>query len=216
MPAPLPRPEICVFDLDGTLVDSLRDIAESVNESLELLGLPARAVADYRFLVGEGIPKLCDRALPPTHVELAPRLAELTRARYRVRPLRHTRPYAGVAELVARLAAAGVRLAVLSNKPQDMTTHIVARLWPGDVFHLVVGYSEEQLRKPDPTCLLRICQQFDAPPARSWLVGDTAVDVETAKRAGVVSVGVTWGFRPRRELEDAGADHIVDKPEEIG
>ncbi|MGE0481754.1 MAG: HAD family hydrolase [Phycisphaerae bacterium] len=205
-----------MFDLDGTLVDSLRDIAESVNDSLELLGLPPRPIDDYRFLVGEGIPKLCDRAVPASHADLAARLAELTRARYRVRPLRHTRPYPGVPDLVERLAGAGVRLAVLSNKPQDMTTYIVAKLWPSDPFERVVGYSEEQLRKPDPTCLLRICQQLDAPPAHAWLVGDTAIDVDTAKRAGVVSIGVTWGFRPRRELEEAGADHIVDKPAEIG
>ncbi len=210
----LQEPRACIFDLDGTLVDSLLDIAEAVNECLELLGRAPRPVADYRYLVGEGIPTLAQRILGATHPVLVARLTELARARYRVRPLVHTRPYAGLRELTEGLHTAGLRLGVLSNKPHEMTVRVVRAFWP-DRFQAIQGYLEEDLRKPNPYYLLQICQQLQVSPADAWLIGDTPTDVETARRAGCVSIGVTWGFRTRAELEAAGADHIVDRPEEL-
>jgi phosphoglycolate phosphatase len=207
-------PSGCIFDLDGTLVDSLRDIAESVNECLALLGLPPRPVQEYRYLVGEGIPTLARRILGNSHPLLVPRLAELARARYRTRPLRHTRPYPGVSALVEQLSTAGLPLGVLSNKPHELTLRVVRAFWP-DSFDAIQGYVEEDLRKPNPAYALRLCEQLETPPPETWLIGDTPTDIETARRAGAVSVGVTWGFRTRADLEAAGANCIMGNPQEL-
>jgi phosphoglycolate phosphatase len=211
----LKPPLAYIFDLDGTLVDSLRDIAESMNAALELLGLPPREVTDYRYMVGEGVPVLCQRLIGGTHPQYLQRLAELGRAQYRLRPLRHTRPYIGIPELIARLGERGGGLAVLSNKPQELTTLCVDGLWPCGVFRSVVGYTEERLRKPNPETLLRICHDLGVAPADALLVGDTPTDVETARNAGVRCTAVTWGFRTRQDLLAAGAAHIIDDPAEL-
>ncbi len=208
-------PEACIFDLDGTLVDSLADIAGALNDCLALLGLPTRPVADYRYLVGEGVPMLCQRAIGNTYPILVERLTELARAQYGARPLQHTRPYPGVPELVARLRAHGVRLAVLSNKPHTLSLRVVRAFWPDGAFERVQGYIEEELRKPDPHYALSLCQTLGVTPERTWLVGDTPTDITTAQRAGAVAIGVTWGFRTRADLQAAGANLIVDCPEQI-
>lgn len=209
------KPAAVVFDLDGTLVDSLRDIAEAMNECLESFGLQPRPIMDYRYLVGEGVPTLCKRAIGATHPELVEPLIEVVRIRYRERPLRHTRPYAGIPELVHRIRLAEIPLAVLSNKPDEMTRMVVQEFWPNGEFAVVRGYVEEQLRKPDPTELIRICEMLGVQPRDAWLVGDTPTDLETAARAGVRCVAVTWGFRTREDLVAAGAAHIVDRPEQV-
>lgn len=217
---PTPRvrpamPAVCVFDLDGTLIDSLRDIAEALNECLELLGLPTFPVERYRYMVGEGVPKLCERAAGATHPQYVPRLVELVRARYRVRPLRHTAPYAGVRDLVAAVRARGIACAVLSNKPHELTTEIVQQFWPDGEFAIVQGYVTERLRKPDPTHLLEICAALRVSPDRCWMIGDTPTDIATAHNAGAQDIGVTWGFRTRGDLKEGGATVIVDRPDEV-
>ncbi|MGD8452064.1 MAG: HAD family hydrolase [Phycisphaerae bacterium] len=215
MSLPAQPPPACIFDLDGTLVDSLPDIAGALNDCLDLLGLSVRPVEDYRYMVGEGIPMLCRRAIGGTHPHLVNRLAELARARYRIRPLGNTKPYPGVTEMLDRLRSGGTRLAVLSNKPHELTTRIVRTLWPDDRFACIQGYVEEHLRKPNPHHVLEICENLGVPPADTWLVGDTPTDVETAVRAGAHCLGVTWGFRTRADLEAGGATHIVDRPDEV-
>ena len=215
MPESLPSPEACVFDLDGTLVDSLRDIAESLNDCLKLLGLPTHPVQQYRYMVGEGVPVLCERAVGQSHPHLAGRLAELVRPRYRTRATLHTRPYPGVPELLTRLRMAGVRLAVLSNKPHDLTVRVVRAFWPSNTFEAVHGYVEERYRKPSPHYLNRICAGLGVIPARTWYVGDTPTDIATARAAAAIGVGVTWGFRSRTDLVDAGAVHLVNSPDEL-
>lgn len=212
----LPSPAACIFDLDGTLIDSLQDIAESANECLELLGLLPRPVVDFRYLVGDGVPKLCQRAIGATHPHLVPRLSDLVRARYRTRPLRHTVPYEGVPALIGRLSERGMPLAVLTNKPHEITLRIVAALWPGRPFGAVYGYQQDEYRKPHPRFAQQICDELGVRPQDTWVIGDTPTDVETARRLGAVSIGVTWGFRERADLEAAGAVRIVDRPEELG
>lgn len=207
--------QACIFDLDGTLVDSLADIAGALNECLELLGIEPRPLSEYRYMVGEGMPVLCQRAIGDTHPRLTERLTELARARYFVRPLRHTRPYPGVCELIERLHERGVKLAVLSNKPHDATVRVVQTFWPNGQFACVQGYVAEHSRKPDPFHALRICKSLGVPPAQTWLIGDTPTDVRTAERCGAVSVGVTWGFRTRTDLESAGAHYVFDHPDEL-
>jgi phosphoglycolate phosphatase len=215
MAVPLRVPKACIFDLDGTLVDSLPDIAEALNECLELLGLEQRPIEQYRYLVGEGVPTLCRRALGETHPHLVARLTELARPRYGARPLRYTRPYPGVPQLIERLRARNIKLAVLSNKPHDLTIRVVGAFWPDDEFECIQGYVDEAQRKPDPFYVLRLCEQLAVSPGETWLIGDTPTDVATAARAGAVCVGVTWGFRTRADLDAAGARYIVDHPEEI-
>jgi phosphoglycolate phosphatase len=205
----------CVFDVDGTLLDSLRDIGESLNTCLELLGLPTHPIDSYRFMVGEGIPKLCQRAVGDSHPHLVERLAELARPHYRTRALRHTRPFPGVPELVDRLHGNGVRLAVLSNKPDALTRRVVQAFWPSNPFSKVVGYRNEEHRKPSPHYLNEICDALDVPTDRTWYIGDTPVDVQTALAAGTYAVGVTWGFRTRAELSAAGAHRIIEHPDEL-
>jgi phosphoglycolate phosphatase len=208
-------PSLCIFDLDGTLVDSLRDIADALNDCLELLGLPTHPAQRYRYMVGEGVPRLCQRAIGRSHPHLVGRLIELARPRYRTRFLEHTRPYPGVRELVRALYQRGMRLGVLSNKPHEMSQRVVRHFWPDDEFARVQGYIEENRRKPDPTYLSAICRALDVPPESACLIGDTPTDVETARNAGTQMVGVTWGFRSRADLEAAGAARIVDEPQQV-
>lgn len=216
MSLPLPAPSAAIFDLDGTLVDSLRDIAESMNASMALLGLDPLPLDNYRWLVGEGLPNLAQNAIGGQKPHLVERLVELGRAYYRTRLLTHTRPYAGVDELVRRLRARRIKLAVLSNKPHDMTVRIVRALWPDGVFDVIRGQTREAPRKPDPMSTLQVCRQLGVPPADCWFIGDTHVDVETARAARALPIGISWGFRPRSELEAAGAALVVDRPDELG
>jgi phosphoglycolate phosphatase len=215
MPIPRLRPHACIFDLDGTLVDSLRDVGEALNDCLELLGLPPRPLNDYRYMVGEGIPTLCQRAIGDTHPHLVARLAELARARYRAQPIAHTYPYAGVSDLVQRLRDQGVKLAVLSNKPHELTVRVVQAFWRDSQFTRIQGYVREEHRKPDPFHVFETCAALGVRPAETWLIGDTPTDVQAAERSGTTCIAVTWGFRTRADLEAAGAKWIVDTPAEI-
>ncbi|MBI5864265.1 MAG: HAD family hydrolase [Planctomycetes bacterium] len=205
----------CIFDLDGTLVDSLRDIANALNECLELLGCETHPPERYRYMVGEGVPTLCQRAIGESHPYYLQRLIELARPRYRVNYMEHTRPYDGVRELVARLRGAGIQLGVLSNKPHELTRKIVREFWPDSVFRIVQGYVREDLRKPSPHHVTEMCGQVGIPAAETCLVGDTPTDVLTARNAGCGMIAVTWGFRTRADLESAGAPLILDRPAEV-
>jgi len=209
----LPSPRLVIFDLDGTLVDSLRDIGESLNACLTLLGLPTYSIDRYRYMVGEGFPELCRRAIGAEHPLLG-RLIELGRARYRPHCLDHTRPYPGVKELIGRLRGT-TRLAVLSNKPHDMTARIVTALWPDGVFDRVQGMVTEQHRKPSPHHVHEIGTQLGIATRDTWFVGDTPTDVQPARAAGCHSIGVTWGYRTRDDLIGAGAARIIDHPDEL-
>ncbi len=206
------RPRAIIFDLDGTLVDSLRDIGESLNHCLELLGVPAHPIASYRYMVGEGVPTLCRRAIGSTHPHLVDRLIELARPLYRTRVVVHTRPYDGVVELVAALRERQIPLGVLSNKPHDLTLRVVDAFWPEGTFTVRQGYVDERFRKPSPHHLLEMGAVLGLSPEQMWLVGDTPTDVATARAAGSVSVGVTWGFRTREDLVAADAWRIIEHP----
>ena len=208
-------PRLCVFDLDGTLLDSLADIADAMNDCLALLGQPVFPVSAYGGMVGEGVVTLCRRALQPGQEHYEARLVDLMRARYRVHPMTRTVPYAGLPEAIEQLSRAGRKLAALSNKPHELTVQLMQRHWPGQTFADVRGYTEEALRKPDPRVLLDICRRVGVEPRDTCLVGDTPIDVETARRAGTEALGVTWGFRTRAELEAAGAGRIIDRPGEL-
>lgn len=210
-----PTPRGILFDLDGTLVDSLVDIANACNHCLELLGIAPRPINDYRHLVGEGIPRLCQRAIGDSHPRLLGRLEELMRARYRAFPQVETRPYPGIEALVAALRDRHIPLGVLSNKPHELTAPMTASFWGDGVFAFVQGYDGENRRKPDPHHLLRFAELIGCRAKEVWLVGDTGVDIETAANAAANGIAVTWGFRPREELVDAGAKWLIDTPADL-
>jgi len=208
---------LIIFDLDGTLVDSLEDLADSMNVVLESRGYPTHPPAPYRRYVGDGIVNLVRRALPPeaSDEDLVAECAELMREEYTRRETNKTRPYPGVPELLEALRSRGMRTAVLSNKPDDATGSIVAAVLLDHTFERVLGARPGVPLKPDPSSALELAADLGAHPEETIYVGDTDTDMQTGRRAGLFTVGVTWGFRDAQELLDSGADHIIDEPLEL-
>jgi len=209
--------ELVIFDLDGTLLDTIGDLAVACNAVLAVRGLPQHTYEDYCGFVGNGIMRLVERALPeplrtPENVALV--RADFVRYYTEHIDLR-TRPYAGIPELVGELTRRGIRLAVASNKFQAGTEKLVGRFFPEIPFAAVLGQRPDVPLKPSPAIVAEILAATGAARERVLYVGDSGIDMQTAAAAGVRSVGVTWGFRARRELVESGAQHIVDRPEEI-
>ena len=205
-----------IFDLDGTLVDSLTDIAEASNSALGALGFPTHEVDRYRFFVGDGLMTLARRIVPPgTPDTMVIETANQFKLFYKENWKRTTRLYPGIKKTIARLAGHGLNLAVLSNKPDDFTKLFVNTFFPAQKFGLVFGNRTGVPMKPDPQGAVEIADYFGTAPHACLFIGDTSVDIATGRAAGMTSMGVTWGFRDRQELEDAGADLIIDRPEEI-
>lgn len=211
------RFKAAIFDLDGTLVDSLEDLADSMNAVLVRNRLPPHPVEAYRYFVGDGIPLLVRRALPfeVADEEALGRLVGEMQREYRERRTRKTRPYPGVMEMAAALVRAGLRLAVLTNKPEEAARHLVQELLPGAFFEMVLGAVPERPRKPDPAAALEIAAGLGLAPSECICVGDSAVDIRTAAAAGMFPVGVLWGFRPEAELTAAGARLLLSEPAEL-
>jgi len=203
-----------LFDLDGTLLDTLEDLADAVNQSLGLHDFPPRTLGEYRFFVGNGARNLVQRALPETARDEATvtRCLEAFRRAYAACWDRKTHPYPGVPELLDALALRGLPMAVLSNKPDDFTRLCVAKLLPRNPFALVAGARPDVPQKPDPTAALCIAERLGIAPARFAYVGDSNTDMQTATSAGMFPVGVTWGFRPPEELLAAGARILITEP----
>ncbi|MDE6711087.1 MAG: HAD family hydrolase [Alistipes sp.] len=204
---------LAVFDLDGTLLHTIGDLAVACNAALALRGLPQHSYDEYCGFVGSGIMRLVERALPePLR---SPENTALMRAdfvRYYTAHIDvYTKPYDGIPELLAELVRRGVQLAVASNKFQAGTEQLIARFFPDIPFGPVLGQREGVPLKPDPAVVEEILAATGATREQTVFVGDSGIDILTAKAAGVRSIGVSWGFRPRAELEQAGADHIVDR-----
>jgi phosphoglycolate phosphatase len=207
-----------LFDLDGTLLDTLEDIGRSANEVLVALGIPAHPIASYRTFVGEGVGTLFRRALPPGRgddEELLGRCVAGFREAYGRGWDVATRPYPGIPELLDGLQARGMSMAVLSNKPHAFTVKCVTKLLPRWRFLAVMGERDGVPRKPDPGEAIRLAGVLRAEPGRIAYLGDTATDITTALRAGMIPVGVGWGFRPAQELTCAGAVRVLDHPVEL-
>ena len=205
-----------LFDLDGTLVDSLPDIGHALNLVLGRRGFPPHELEAYKFMVGDGSETLVRRALPPDHRDqetAAAVLAGFTSV-YRAACTQRTRPYDGIKDMIAGLAGRGLTLAVLSNKPQALTALVAGHFFPERPFRVVFGAREGVPVKPDPQAALEIAQMLGLAPADFLYLGDTSVDMRTARAAGMYGAGVSWGFRPREELIEHGARVIIDHPQE--
>jgi phosphoglycolate phosphatase len=206
-----------IFDLDGTLLDTLGDLADAMNAVLAGNRLPTHPVEAYRYFVGDGIAQLVRRALPfevADEADLNHFVAEMKRE-YRQRWTSKTRPYPGIPEMLDTLGRAGLQLAVLSNKPDDAAQTLVQALLPTVAFRRVVGASPEKPKKPDPAVALEIAAALHLNPTDFILVGDSAVDMHTADRAGMFPAGVLWGFRPQAELAAAGAKLLLEHPADL-
>lgn len=206
-----------IFDLDGTLLDTLEDLADAMNSVLAETRLPTHPVAAYRYFVGDGIEMLVRRSLPfevPDERELA-RFVELARRAYAERWSCKTRPYPGVPEMVRAFAGAGFRLAVLSNKPDDAAHAVVRTFLPGIDFEVVLGATPTRPKKPDPAAALEVAERIGVPPAEIAFMGDTSVDMRTAVAAGMFPIGALWGFRTAEELIDSGARLLVTAPGDL-
>ena len=204
-----------IFDLDGTLLDSLADIATAMNAALADHGLPTHPVAAYAGFVGEGVERLARNALPPGSEAIKPAVLDSYRAHYAERMLDATQPYPGIPDMLALLHGHGIRLAVLSNKPDAPVQKLVAVLLGGVPFVAVRGHRPDALRKPHPAVALALCAALGVDPSQCGFVGDSAIDMQTASAAGMVGIGVTWGFRGREELVAGGAAFLADTPGEV-
>lgn len=211
------KTEAVIFDLDGTLLDTLSDIADSTNNVLAKRGYPTHPVDDYRFFVGDGVKVLIERVLPSG--ERTPALVEHCVSEMREEYARNwnvkSRPYAGVPKLLNGLVGLGLSMAVLSNKPDDFTRKCVEALLPDIEFGVVVGQRTGVPQKPDPTGALEVAQRLAVQPERIVLLGDSGIDMQTAVNAGMYPVGVLWGFRSGAELAENGARLLLAQPEEL-
>jgi len=206
-----------IFDLDGTLLDTIADLADSMNQVLTDLGFPTHAVDAYKTFVGEGVEALIRRALPEDQLrpELLERCLRALREAYSLRWGNKTRPYPGIPELLDRLTDLGLKMAILSNKLDHFTRIMVARLLPRWRFEPVFGARPAVPNKPDPVGALEIAAALHLAPDHFIYLGDTGIDMKTASAAGMVPVGVLWGFRPADELRDQGAKWLIEKPEDL-
>jgi phosphoglycolate phosphatase len=205
---------LAIFDLDGTLVNSLDDLADSMNEVLRRRGHPTHPADAYRHYVGDGIAKLVARALPaddPSDALVETCIAEM-RAEYATRRTAKTRPYPGIPELLDELTHRGTVTAVLSNKPDEPTREIVQALFAEHRFAVIRGARPDTPLKPDPTAALAILDATDTAPTEAAFLGDTNIDMATARAAGMIAIGVSWGFRDADELRSGGAHHVIDTP----
>lgn len=206
-----------IFDLDGTLLDTIKDIADSMNCVLKKFGLPTYKTEDYYYFVGEGMETLCKRVLPPLHntPSMIACCVEAMKEEYRKRWLNNTAPYPGILELLNELANKSIKMAVLSNKPDQLTKLFVQKLLTGINFSLVLGESPDFPKKPAPDSALYIAKYLNIQAAEFIYLGDSNIDMKTANSAGMFAVGALWGFRTAKELISSGAKRLIKKPQEL-
>ena len=204
-----------IFDLDGTILDTLEDLKNSVNFALSKNGLPVRTIDEIRTFVGNGIRLLMERAVPEnTDSSVVDRCFEDFKAHYKEHSADNTKPYEGIIALLDELKSKGVKLAVVSNKADFAVQTLVEKYFQG-LFDFAVGEREGIRRKPCPDSVNEAIKVLDASPDEVVYVGDSEVDVETSRNAGVKCVAVTWGFRDKCVLESLSPEYIIDKPSQL-
>ena len=207
--------KLAIFDLDGTIADTLCDLSDAVNAGLRDMGCPEHSYDEYRYMVGNGAAKLCYRALPDERKSESEELRTLFSQYYGAHFLDKTRLYDGIAEVMAELSGRGVKLAVATNKPESFAQQMIDKLLPETDFVRVLGGRTDRPVKPDTGIIREIFSALPEDASEAYMIGDSNVDIQTAHNAGITGIGCVWGFRGRAELESAGADLIADKPEDI-
>ena len=203
-----------IFDLDGTLVHSLPDIAAAMNRSLKRFGLPEFPEEAYKYKVGNGVLKLTERAVGE-RMDLYDQVLNAYRQDYALHSQVNSRPFPDVPETLKRLQANGLFLAVLTNKDQSDAVNVMRRYFPEIHFSQIMGRQEGVALKPDPQGALVLARQMGVSPSECLYVGDTATDMACGTAAGMETVGVLWGYRPREELAASGARHLIAAPQEL-
>lgn len=206
-----------LFDLDGTLLNSLKDIADSVNLALGRLGFPQHELEAYKYFVGDGREAMAIRVLPEEHRDVITldRLVGYIDEEYSARWSNNTRPYQGIREMLQALTDLDMKMAILSNKPQGSAEEMVCRLLPQWHFELIVGALPSVPKKPDPAAAVRIAKQLEIPPTGFLYLGDSDVDMKTATAADMYPVGALWGYRTAGELLDNGAKELIQNPVDL-
>ena len=209
--------KLVIFDLDGTLLNTIEDLGHAANHALRRNGFATHTIASYPFFVGNGIRRLITRVLPEDRrdTDTVDTLMRDFKEYYDEHCLDYTKPYDGMPELLLDLRDLGVGLAVASNKYHAATERIIAHFYPDIPFVAVQGHVEGMNVKPDPSIIFSILARAQVAKADAMLVGDSGVDIETARRACIDAVGVTWGFRPEKELVEHYAPAIVQRPVDI-
>ncbi len=218
---------LAAFDLDGTLLDTIRDLADSVNEALNVFGLPFLDYSEYKRIIGKGALNLCATSIEESFKKLSPKdiktlnkplateLLVVFKEKYRVNMNSKTMPYEGITNELEKLQDNGIYLAIISNKPDVYTKELVKIHFPNIQFHYIIGDSESFPRKPDPTSLNYVMSALGVLPSQTAYFGDSGSDIQTAIAAKALAVGVLWGFRDLEELQADKADIILQSPNEI-
>ncbi len=211
------KKQAVIFDLDGTLLDTLDDLADSANHVLGQFGFPTHPVDAYKYFIGDGVGALVRQMLPEDRRDrqTMAEVADAYRQEYGQRWNAKTRPYDGIGAMLDGLTSRGVKIAVLSNKPDVFTQRCVAELLKSWRFDPVIGHHDGIPRKPDPAGAFQIAESWKLSPTEIAYVGDTGTDMQTAVAAGMFAVGVLWGFRPEEELKANGAEAVVARPQEL-
>lgn len=209
--------KLVIFDLDGTLINTIADLAHCTNHVLLQNHYPEHELSQYHYFVGNGITKLIERALPPEAriPSVILRIKEQFVTHYHQHKTDFSRPYPQIPEVLKELKNKGALLAVASNKYQTGTTELVEHFFGKHLFTVILGQRDQIPVKPHPAIVFDILKQTGISPSQTLYIGDSGVDMQTAKNGNITSVGVTWGFRSRQELEENGADFIIDQPQQI-
>ena len=200
-----------IFDMDGTLLNTLADLADSVNEMLAHYNLPSRSIDEVRMFVGNGARKLMERALGTTDADFVNEALEYYNGCYERHLTNKTEPYAGIIDLLKNLNAKNIPIGICTNKQHFAAVELTEKIFAQIKIGAVIG----DAKKPNPARALEIAEKFGVNPAEVAYFGDTSVDIQTAINAGFLPIGVTWGFRDESELRDTGAKIIIHRAEEI-
>lgn len=210
--------KLAIFDLDGTLLNTIKDLGDAVNYALDHNGFHTHSVASYPYFVGNGVKRLIERALPEDarkNAQVVSNMLKDFKTYYNDHNTDRTVPYEGMPELLSTLQDMGVMLAVASNKYQQATEKIISHYFSNINWVAVLGQQDDIPIKPDPSIIFMVLSQARISKQETLIVGDSGIDMETARRACVDSVGVSWGFRPVKELKEYHANVIINKPQDI-
>ncbi|QIH31720.1 HAD family hydrolase [Sphingobacterium sp. DR205] len=209
--------KLIIFDLDGTLLDTLQDLGDSCNAILQRYGYPTHPLSAYKKFVGNGVQKLIERALPENarSENIITTLLTAFKAYYEQKPVSHTKPYTGIMPLLEELKSSGYLISVASNKYHEAVIPLIEHYFPTIAFDLVLGHRTGHPAKPDPDIVLETLRTLSIAKENCYYVGDSSVDMDTANNAAVTAIGVTWGFREENELRQHGAQHIIHHPQEL-